>query len=331
MEKLLRRLEQKARKNPQRIVFPESAEPRTLEAIRHVLREGYASVILLGEENVIGRALQQHRISRKKVTIVNPRTAPEREGYASTYYQLRKDKGMTPGLARRLMQEGIYFGTMMVRKGKADGLIYGAIHPTPETFRPALHMLRDKGKLVSTFFVMKHRHDFYFFADAALNVQPTEQELASIAITTADTARKLLGWKKPSVALLSFSTHGSTKHPLTEKVRKATLLARRKRPDLVIDGELQADAALLPEVYKIKCHEKMLHGPANILVFPDLQSANIAYKLLEWLGHYQAIGPITQGLKKPVNDLSRGCTVQDIIDVTVITVCQAQETRKRKG
>lgn len=330
MEKLLGRIRRLAKQHPKRIVFPESTEPRTLQAIRKIVEAGYAHPVLIGKERTIKSALRKNSIPLKSASIQDPAASSASRQYSTAYYQLRKGKGMSKEEAQQRMLDPVYYGTMMVRRGDADGLIYGAVHPTADTFHPALQMLREQGKRVSSFFLMKHNKEFYFFADAAINITPSVAELADIAIVTADSAKNLLGLEKPRVAMLSFSTHGSTKHPLAEKVRQAAMLAKRKRPDLIIDGELQADAALLPEVYKIKCKHPVLKKPANILIFPDLEAANIAYKLVEWLGHYQAVGPIAQGLRKPVNDLSRGCTVQDIVDVTAITVVQAQAAAKKR-
>lgn len=340
MKQLLAVLETQARRNPPYIIYPESTEPRILKAVYHVAKQGLAHPILLGKKQEILATARSLGLSdvflESHVKIINPNEEPAlQEVFAEKLYALRKKKGMTIQLARKLVQDPLYFATMLVYAGDADGVISGAIHPTAHTFRPALQILRkNKKQRMSAFFLMKHGQEFYLFADCSVNITPSEYDLAEIAVLTAQSAQTLLGLRA-TIAMLSFSTHGSTNHPLAEKMRKATEIARKllkkyKMHDVKIDGELQADAALIPEIHAIKANKTKspskdhIHGRANILIFPSLESANIAYKLVEWLGHYNAIGPITQGLGAAVNDLSRGCTVSDIVDVTTITAVQAQ-------
>lgn len=343
MKQLLTVLEAQAKQHPQRIVYPESTEPRILKAVYQVAKQGLAHPLLLGKKETILAVARNLGLSdlflESHVKIINPAEETAlREVFAEKLFTLRKKKGMTPSLARKLMQDPLYFATMLVYSGDADGVISGAIHPTAHTFRPALQILRtNKKQRMSAFFLMKHGQEFYLFADCSVNITPSEQELAEIAVLTVQSAQTLFGLRA-TIAMLSFSTHGSTDHPLAEKMRKATAIARKllkkyKMHDVKIDGELQADAALIPEIHAIKAHgasKDHIHGRANILIFPNLESANIAYKLVEWLGHYEAIGPITQGLGAAMNDLSRGCTVSDIVEVTAITAVQAQLYKQQK-
>ncbi len=325
MEKLLAQLKKRAKKNPKTIVFPESSDLRILAATRQLIQKRCAKIILIGNRAVLQQKLKRMRFSPKPawLRIIEPRHAPFFNSFVQQYYALRKDKGITHTEADTIMADPLYFGTMLVRNAMADGIISGATHSKTITLRPALQLLGKKGKRMSSFFLMEHHDKYYLFADASVNIDPTAEELADIAVTTADSAKQLFTIK-PRVALLSFSTHGSNKHPLAQKVSRASTLAIKQRPLYQIDGELQADAALFPQVCRFKCSTCRLKGKANILIFPDLSSANIAYKLVEWLGQYEAVGPILQGLEKPANDLSRGCVVQDIVDLAVITVVQAQ-------
>jgi phosphate acetyltransferase len=331
MEKLIKNLKKRAKKDPRRIIFPESTEPRILKAVQIIQKEGIAKVILLGNQKEIEKTAKSIKVNLKGITIIDPINSDRLTVYADQLYKLRKEKGMTLEEACKLMKENSrYFGTMMIKMCDADGLISGSIHPTSDTVRPALQIIKTKeeGGLVSSFFLMKHRDEFYIFSDCSVNILPDEKQLAQIAISSADSAKELFGIK-PRVALLSFSTHGSGVHPLVDKVRNASQIAQKLRPDLTIDGELQVDAALIPWVCKVKCKTNHLKGKANVLIFPDLQAGNIAYKLVEWLGHYEAIGPILQGLAKPVTDLSRGCVVKDIVDICTLTVIQAQIAEKK--
>lgn len=322
--KLLNRLEKRAKKNPKKIVFPEALDERVLRAAELISKKGIAKPVLLGSVKTILDKTKALNIRLKAVEIIDHQKSPRKNYYAKKLYEIRRKKGVSLVQAKALLRQEIYFGTMMVYCGDADGLISGAVHPTAHTLRPAFQIIKTKEHFhkVSGAFLMVKGKDIYLFADAAVNVDPTAEELAEIAIDTSETA-KAFGLK-PRIAMLSFSTKGSADHPLVDKVRKATALARKKKPRLIIDGEMQVDAALVPSVCRIKCPGCRLCGNANVLIFPDLQSANISYKLVERIGHTKAIGPLLQGLTKPINDLSRGCDVEDILNLTIITVIQAQ-------
>lgn len=329
---IMDRIKELARKDPKRIVFPEAEEPRVLNACRKILDLGIAKVILVGDKKAITSKLAKMHLSdslSKGIQIVDVKSDPRQDSFAKLLYEARKQKGMTLDKARQLLQEGGYFGTMMVHQDDADGLISGAVHSTADTLRPALQIIRTKEKFhrVSGIFIMIMKKRIMFFGDCAVEPDPDKNDLADIAIDTAETARSF--GVKPKVAMLSFSTNGSAKHPMADKVKDATEIVKAKMPDLMIDGEMQVDAALVPEVCKLKFPDSKVKGDANVLIFPDLNSGNISYKLVERLGHAKAIGPIIQGLKKPVNDLSRGCSVDDIVDLTAVTVVQAQQRLKR--
>lgn len=319
MERFLTSLKQKAKKNLKRIVFPEGTDDRILKAADILLREGLCKVIILGDIDKIKWRAGELELDLSKAKIVNPKQDSKEEEYAHVYHQLRKHKGVTLDSARKLIEHPSLFGVMMVYMGAADGLVSGATHTTAETLRPALQVIRTKDHTptASSFFFMIQDDRVYFFADCAFVKNPTEKELASIAISTADSAKQF-GFT-PKVAMLSFSTHGSAQDPVIDKVRHATELVKQQRPDIIIDGELQLDAAIVSEVAAKKCPDSPLKGNANVLIFPDLDSGNIGYKLVQRFAHLRAVGPIVQGLKKPVNDLSRGCSVDDIVDVAVIT------------
>jgi phosphate acetyltransferase len=327
---LLESFKEKATKNPQRIVLPEGEEPRTVKAASIITHEKLAHVTLIGNREKIVAVAKEQGVDVSGVPSIDPETAPEFEGYAATYFELRKTKGVTLEDARRIMKDTVFYGTMMVHKGHADGLVSGALHSTADTIRPALQFIKTKPgiSIVSSSFVMLVPNceygdeGMFIFADCAVMPNPTDKELAEIAIASAETGRVLCGMD-PRVAMLSFSTRGSAKHDLIDKVTRAVAIAREKAPDLKIDGELQADAAIIPRVGKSKAPGSAIAGQANVLVFPDLQAGNIAYKLVERLAKAQAVGPILQGMNKPVNDLSRGCSVEDIVHVVTITSIQA--------
>ena len=331
--KVLEQMFERAKNNPQRIVLPEGDEPRTLEAANILLGEKLAKLILIGDPEVINKmAAEKGYTHIHEAEIINPKTDPKMPVYANLLYELRKAKGMTEEEAAKKVQDPLYLGCLMIKNGDADGELAGARGTTADTIRPAFQILKTKPgcKIVSGAFLMftpaHHLGEdgFLLFADCAVNPCPTAEELAQIAVSTAETARALGGFE-PRVAMLSFSTKGSAKHELIDKVTEATRLAHEMAPELQLDGELQADAALIESVGKSKAPGSNVAGKANVLVFPDLQAGNIGYKLVARFSGADAVGPILQGIAAPVNDLSRGCKVQDIVQMVVITANQAMK------
>ena len=325
----IEQMKQKAKLNQKTIVLPESTDLRVLTAASEAAKEGLAKVVLTGRKTEILQAAGD--IDLSQVTIIDVAGSDKLEDYSQAFYELRKSKGMTIEKARELLLDPVYFGMMMVKLSDADGLISGAVHSTADTLRPALQIIKTAPgtSLVSSFFVMAIPDCAYgadgvlLFSDCGLNENPNAEQLSDIAISSAHTMKNLLGIT-PVVALLSYSTYGSAKSEMTEKVVKATALAKQKAPELEIDGELQVDAALVERTAKLKAPGSTVAGRANVLIFPDLNTGNIGYKLVERLGKAQAYGPITQGLAKPINDLSRGCKAEDIVGVIAITAIQAQ-------
>lgn len=328
---VLQQIMERAKSNLQRIVLPEGDEPRTLEAANIVLKEKLAKLILIGDPTVINKMAEEKGYTHiSEATIVNPETDPKMPVYANLLYELRKNKGMTQEEAEKMAKNPLYLGCLMIKNGDADGELAGARNTTGNTLRPAFQIIKTKPgvSIVSGALLMftpaKHlgENGLLVFADCAVNPCPTAPELAQIAVCTAETARTVAGIE-PRIAMLSFSTKGSAKHELVDKVAEATRLAKEMAPELMLDGELQADASLIPSVGESKAPGSKVAGHANVLVFPDLQAGNIGYKLVERFSGAQAIGPILQGIAAPVNDLSRGCCVDDIVKMVAVTANQA--------
>lgn len=325
---IIEKIREMARRNPRRIVLPEGEEPRTIRAAAVLTQQGLAQATLLGNEAKIRGACGDADLA--KVLIVDPERDPRKEGYIERYFELRKHKGLSKDDAAKLMTDPIHFGTMMLHAGEVDGFLAGAAHATADTIRPALQIIRPAPgiRAISSFFIMvvpdcRYGDDgVILMADCAINPDPAPAKLALIAISTAKMARVLCGME-PRVAMLSFSTKGSAEHETVDRVREALRLAKERAPELAIDGELQADAALVPEVGERKAPGSPVAGRANVLIFPDLQSANIGYKLVQRLAGAEALGPILQGFNKPVNDLSRGASVDDIVNLAAVTGLQA--------
>ena len=325
-------MKEKARQNIKTILLPESEDVRVIQAAADVEEEGFAKAVLIGNEENVKQIALDNNIDVSKVTIINPLKSEKFGEYSNKFYELRKAKGMTPEKAKEIMKEPIYFGTMMVKVGDADGIVSGACHPTAHTLRPALQILKTAPgtKLASAFFLMvtkcpEYGEDGVFiFADSGMNEYPDADGLSEIAISSAKSFKQLVG-KEPRVAMLSYSTYGSASSPLTEKVIEATRILKEKAPDLLCDGELQLDAAIIPEVAERKAPGSPIAGKANVLIFPDLDAGNIGYKLVQRFGRAEAYGPLCQGIAKAVNDLSRGCSSDDIVGVVAITSVQVQD------
>ena len=319
-----------ARNDVKTIVLPESGDARTIKATAKILEQRLANVILIGNENEIKSLSGGLDISKAK--IVDIEKFDQMDDYAQTFYELRKSKGVTEEEAAKTMKNPLYFGVMMVKKGVADGMVAGAINSTGNTLRPALQILKTAPgtKLVSSFFIMMvpdcklGSNGLFMFADCALVENPNAEELSEIAVTSARSFKSFTGID-PVVAMLSYSTYGSAKSDLTLKVVEATRLAKEKAPDILLDGELQLDAAIVEAVGQSKAPGSAVAGKANVLIFPDLGSANIGYKLTQRLAKAEAYGPVLQGIAKPVNDLSRGCSAEDIVSVVALTSVQAQK------
>lgn len=328
---LLQQIMERAKSNPQRIVLPEGTELRTLEAANIILKEKAAKLILIGNADEINKIAAEHNWEYiKDATIVDPENDTRMPQYAELLYNLRKSKGMTMEEAEKTAKNPLYLACLMIKNGDADGELAGALNTTGNVLRPAFQIVKTQPgiSVVSgaiLMFTPAHQYGengLLIFADCAVNPCPTAPELAQIAVCTANTARVIAGYE-PRVAMLSFSSKGSAKHELVDKVVEATKLAQEMAPDTMIDGELQADAALVPSVGKSKAPNSKVAGNANVFVFPDLQAGNIGYKMVERFSGAQAVGPILQGIAAPINDLSRGCCVDDIVKMITITANQA--------
>ena len=327
---MIEKVWEKARRNVKRIVLPEGDEPRTVQAAARIRDEGLARPILLGDADAIRAVAAQYGADLAGIDIINPADSPKAGAYADALYELRKAKGLSREDAARLAADGMYYGMLMVKLDDADGLVSGAVHTTGDMLRPVLQIIKTKPgiSIVSSSFLMNcpnkslGEDGLLVYADCVVVPCPTAGELAQIAVSAADTARVLCGIKEPRVALLSFSTKGSAKHALVNKVQQATALAHELAPDLMLDGELQFDAALVPEIGQSKAPGSPVAGRANVLIFPDLQAGNIGYKITQRIGNAECYA-VLQGLAKPCNDLSRGCSVQDIVNTVALTAVQA--------
>jgi phosphate acetyltransferase len=323
-------IKQKARAKRKKVVLPEGTEERMILAAKKILAEELAEVTLLGDENQIKQLAQLHGLDLSKVKVILPADSPELKSYAEEYYQLRKHKGMTPDKTLEVMKNVLFYGAMMVRRGRVDGFVAGSVNTTADVMRAGIQIIGTAPGIssVSSSFIMVLpeflgvKEKVFVFADCAVLPDPDPTQLASVAVSSAKTMQDLTG-EEPRVAMLSFSTKGSAEHELIDKVREATKIAKGINPHLKIDGELQADAAIIPQVAKKKAPESIIKGDANVLVFPDLNSGNIAYKLVQRMARAEAIGPVIQGLAKPANDLSRGCSVDDIVNVVAIAMTMA--------
>ena len=328
---IIDKIKAKAASDVRTIVLPEGEEERNVQAASKISKAGLARIIMLGDPEKVKAVAEKFGVCLCGVEIINPATSDKAGAYAEKLYELRKAKGMTEEQAAKLVADPMYYGVMMVKMGDADGLVSGAIHSTGDMLRPALQIIKAKPgmKTVSSCFLMESPETEYgengimIFADCAVNIDPDAEALANIALGAADSARSLAGIE-PRVAMLSFSTKGSAKHDNVTKVQEATRIAHEMAPELALDGELQLDAALVEKVGQLKAPGSKVAGHANTLVFPDLGAGNIGYKLVQRLAGAEAYGPILQGIAKPCNDLSRGCSVEDIVATVAITAAQAQ-------
>ena len=329
-------IKNRAKEDIKKIVLPESEDDRTLKATSEVIKQKFADIILIGnKEKILRRAKELDLSNLEEAEIIDPVISDKYNEFVEKFYELRKNKGITIEKSKEYMLDNIYFGMMMVKQGYADGLVSGAVHSTSDTLRPALQILKTAPgtKLVSAFFMMIvpncefGENGVFLFSDSGLNENPDSEALSEIAISSSKSFELLVG-KEPKIAMLSYSSHGSAKSDLTEKVINATNLVKEKAPELLVDGELQLDAAIIPEVAEYKAKGSPLKGKAKVLIFPDLNSGNIGYKLVQRLAKAEAYGPLCQGIAKPVNDLSRGCNSKDIEGVIAITAVQAQEQEK---
>ena len=328
----IEQMKERAKLEMKTIVLPEPEDLRVLAAASKVESEGFAHIILVGNEEETRKSAEENGIDISNVRIIDPATSEKFDEYANYLFELRKEKGMTEEQARELVRTPIYFGMMMVKSNDADGLVSGAAHSTSDTLRPALQILKTAPgtKLVSAFFLMVvpdceyGENGVFVYADSGLNENPDSESLAEIAASSAKSFELLVG-KESRIGMLSYSTYGSAKSELTEKVINATNILKERYPELKADGELQLDAAIIPEVAKSKAPGSEVAGTCNTLIFPDLDAGNIGYKLTQRLAKAEAYGPLCQGIARPVNDLSRGCSSDDIVGVVAITAVQGQQ------
>lgn len=328
---LLKSIHEKATQNCQRIVLPEGTEERTILAAEQIIREKLAYVILLGNPDEIHMLVEKYGLNNiEKAKIIDPKSHDKKKEYAELLFDIRKNKGLSMEDALSLVEDPLYLGTLMIKAGDADGEVAGARNATGDVLRPAFQIVKTMPgiSVVSGAFIMILKDkDFgedgvIIFADGAVHPDPDESQLAEIAVATASTARSICGFE-PRIAMCSFSTKGSASHEMVDKIVNATKLAKKMEPGLAIDGEMQVDAALIKEIGESKAPGSPIAGNANVLIFPDLNSGNIAYKLVQRLAHAEAIGPVLQGMAAPINDLSRGCSVSDIVNLVAITANQA--------
>lgn len=323
MSDFLTRMKAAAKADKKTVVLPEGEDQRTIDAAKIIVEEDLANLVILGDPD---------KIDLPGVTVIDPKCGPKHEEYAQKFAELRAKKGVTIEQARAQTNDATYYGTMMVKMGDADGLVSGACHSTADTLRPALQILKTAPgtKLVSAFFIMCTSTPQFgtdgtlIFADCGLNINPTSDELSEIAIASAKSWQTFMGGAEPHVAMLSYSTMGSAGGEVAKKVQEAVAFCKEKAPEVPIDGDLQLDAAIVPTVAQLKAPGSPVAGKANVLVFPDLEAGNIGYKLVQRFAGAEAYGPILQGIAKPVNDLSRGCSAEDIVGVVAITAVQAQ-------